>query len=153
MTRRWYWINIRPIMDQSGILQKIYFSETQNSSRNAWTSSLKVFMPMSHSITFLKYLSRALQRNPLFPKNFLTAGDWSLKIWSEDICVSPLQWVWAGQHRVTSATWSPVRQGWLQTWILRIKVYIKVANNYSSLKHPYLDRPSYLPQEMMGTWW
>ena len=69
---------------------------------------------------------RALQRNPLFPKNFLTAGDWSMKIWSEDITSSPLQWVWSGhestqncrfsflikykgQHKVTSAMWRPVR--------------------------------------------
>lgn len=27
----------------------------------------------------------ALQRNPFFPKNFLTAGDWVARIWSEDI--------------------------------------------------------------------
>ena len=71
---------------------------------------------------------RSLQRNPLFPKNFLTAGDWSMKIWSEDITTSPLQWVWSGnklsqntknsidnmpskqgEHKVTSAMWSPVR--------------------------------------------
>ena len=41
---------------------------------------------------------RSLQRNPLFPKNFLTAGDWSMKIWSEDITSSPLQWVWSGDN-------------------------------------------------------
>ena len=52
---------------------------------------------------------RALQRNPLFPKNFLTAGDRSIKVWSEDISVSPLQWIYSGQHKVTSALWSPVR--------------------------------------------
>lgn len=27
----------------------------------------------------------ALQRNPAFVKNFLTIGDWSAKIWSEDV--------------------------------------------------------------------
>ena len=27
----------------------------------------------------------ALQRNPFFPKNFLTVGDWTARIWSEDI--------------------------------------------------------------------
>ena len=69
---------------------------------------------------------RSLQRNPLFPKIFLTAGDWSMKIWSEDITSSPLQWVWSGdkmilpnhiifhlskpgEHKVTSAMWSPAR--------------------------------------------
>ena len=43
---------------------------------------------------------RSLQRNPLFPKNFLTAGDWSMKIWSEDITSSPLQWVWSGDKMI-----------------------------------------------------
>ena len=51
----------------------------------------------------------ALQRNPIFPKNFLSGGDWSLKVWSEDITVSPLLWVWSGAVRVTAAAWSPVR--------------------------------------------
>lgn len=27
----------------------------------------------------------ALQRNPFFPKNFLTVGDWTARIWSEEI--------------------------------------------------------------------
>lgn len=27
----------------------------------------------------------ALQRNPFFPKNFLTTGDWVTRVWSEDI--------------------------------------------------------------------
>ena len=52
---------------------------------------------------------RALQRNPCFPKNFLTVGDWSMKVWSEDITGSPLFWVWSGQEIVTSAAWSPAR--------------------------------------------
>ena len=52
---------------------------------------------------------RAVQRNPIFPKSFLSAGDWSIKVWSEDLTVSPLLWVWAGQVRLTAATWSPAR--------------------------------------------
>ena len=52
---------------------------------------------------------RALERNPSFPKNFLTVGDWSMKVWSEDITVSPLFWVWSGQDILTSALWSPAR--------------------------------------------
>ena len=51
----------------------------------------------------------ALQRNPIFPKNFLSAGDWSIKVWSEDMTSSPLLWVFSGQDRITAATWSPVR--------------------------------------------
>lgn len=34
----------------------------------------------------------ALQRNPFFPKNFLTVGDWTARIWSEDIKESSIMW-------------------------------------------------------------
>eukprot|EP00058_Branchiostoma_floridae_P010277 XP_002595765.1 hypothetical protein BRAFLDRAFT_275418 [Branchiostoma floridae] len=34
----------------------------------------------------------ALQRNPFFPKNFLTVGDWTARIWSEDIRESSIMW-------------------------------------------------------------
>ena len=72
---------------------------------------------------------RALERNPSFPKNFLTVGDWSMKVWSEDITVSPLFWVWSGQDILTSALWSPARpsvilatrmDGILMVWSLGI---------------------------------
>uniref|UniRef100_A0AAQ4RIS7 Dynein, axonemal, intermediate chain 2b n=1 Tax=Gasterosteus aculeatus aculeatus TaxID=481459 RepID=A0AAQ4RIS7_GASAC len=35
----------------------------------------------------------ALQRNPFFPKNFLTVGDWTARIWSEDIKESSIIFV------------------------------------------------------------
>lgn len=34
----------------------------------------------------------ALHRNPFFPKNFLTVGDWTARIWSEDIKESSIMW-------------------------------------------------------------
>lgn len=34
----------------------------------------------------------ALQRNPFFPKNFLTVADWTARIWSEDIKESSIMW-------------------------------------------------------------
>lgn len=34
----------------------------------------------------------ALQRNSFFPKNFLTVGDWTARIWSEDIKESSIMW-------------------------------------------------------------
>lgn len=34
----------------------------------------------------------ALQRNPFFPKNFLTVGDWTARIWSEDLRDSSIMW-------------------------------------------------------------
>ncbi|CAG9768193.1 unnamed protein product [Ceutorhynchus assimilis] len=51
----------------------------------------------------------ALQRNPAFVKNFLTIGDWSAKIWSEDCRESSI--IWTGFHKamLTSGAWSPTR--------------------------------------------
>ncbi|XP_060520250.1 dynein axonemal intermediate chain 2 isoform X2 [Cylas formicarius] len=51
----------------------------------------------------------ALQRNPAFVKNFLTVGDWSAKIWSEDCRESAI--IWTGFHRatLTDGVWSPTR--------------------------------------------
>ena len=34
----------------------------------------------------------ALQRNPFFPKNFLTVGDWTARIWAEEIRESSIMW-------------------------------------------------------------
>jgi dynein intermediate chain 2 len=34
----------------------------------------------------------ALQRNPFFPKNFLSVGDWTARIWSEDIRDDSIMW-------------------------------------------------------------
>lgn len=34
----------------------------------------------------------SLQRNPFFPKNFLSVGDWKARIWSEDIRESSIMW-------------------------------------------------------------
>ncbi|XP_023346915.1 dynein intermediate chain 3, ciliary [Eurytemora carolleeae] len=45
----------------------------------------------------------ALERNPCFPKNFLTVGDWCARIWSEDIKESAIMW-------------TSVQDGVLDTW-------------------------------------
>ncbi|XP_033127579.1 dynein intermediate chain 3, ciliary-like [Anneissia japonica] len=51
----------------------------------------------------------ALQRNPFFPKNFLTVGDWTARIWSEDIRDSSIMWTKYHQSYLTDGCWSPVR--------------------------------------------
>ncbi|KAM7384902.1 hypothetical protein PAMA_011998 [Pampus argenteus] len=51
----------------------------------------------------------ALQRNPFFPKNFLTIGDWTARIWSEDIKESSIMWTRYQMSYLTDACWSPVR--------------------------------------------
>nr|XP_043874818.1 dynein axonemal intermediate chain 2 [Solea senegalensis] len=51
----------------------------------------------------------ALQRNPFFPKNFLTVGDWTARIWSEDIKESSIMWTKYQMSFLMDACWSPVR--------------------------------------------
>uniref|UniRef100_A0A674PMN7 Dynein, axonemal, intermediate chain 2b n=2 Tax=Takifugu rubripes TaxID=31033 RepID=A0A674PMN7_TAKRU len=51
----------------------------------------------------------ALQRNPFFPKNFLTVGDWVTRIWSEDIKESSIMSTKYQTSRLMDACWSPVR--------------------------------------------
>lgn len=50
----------------------------------------------------------ALQRNPFFLKNFLTVGDWTAKIWIEDIRTPILSTRYHTSY-LTDASWSPTR--------------------------------------------
>ncbi|KAJ1536017.1 Dynein intermediate chain 2, axonemal, partial [Nowakowskiella sp. JEL0078] len=51
---------------------------------------------------------QALQRNPFFPKNFLTVGDWTAKIWVEDVRSSIMSTRY-GLSYLTDGCWSPTR--------------------------------------------
>uniref|UniRef100_A0ABI8ABA9 Dynein axonemal intermediate chain 2 n=1 Tax=Felis catus TaxID=9685 RepID=A0ABI8ABA9_FELCA len=51
----------------------------------------------------------ALQRNPFYPKNFLTVGDWTARIWSEDSRESSIMWTKYHMAYLTDGAWSPVR--------------------------------------------
>ncbi|KAF0294467.1 Dynein intermediate chain 3, ciliary [Amphibalanus amphitrite] len=50
-----------------------------------------------------------VQRNPAFLKNFITIGDWSAKVWSEDCKESAIFWTNPGEVRLTGGSWSPSR--------------------------------------------
>ncbi|XP_064423465.1 dynein axonemal intermediate chain 2 [Latimeria chalumnae] len=51
----------------------------------------------------------SLQRNPFFPKNFLTIGDWTGRIWSEETKESSIMWTKYHMCYLTDGYWSPVR--------------------------------------------
>ncbi|VDM16983.1 unnamed protein product [Hydatigera taeniaeformis] len=51
----------------------------------------------------------ALQRNPFFTKFFLSVGDWSARIWSEDMKDDPIMWTPYHDSGATDGCWSPVR--------------------------------------------
>jgi len=53
----------------------------------------------------------SLQRNPIFPKMFLSVGDWSAKIFSEDIRDAAIYSTPSQQFNFTSSCWSPTRPG------------------------------------------
>ncbi|KAM6111115.1 dynein axonemal intermediate chain 2 [Pterocles gutturalis] len=51
----------------------------------------------------------ALARNPFCPKIFLTVGDWTARIWSEEIKESPIMWTKYHLSYLTDGCWSAVR--------------------------------------------
>lgn len=52
---------------------------------------------------------RSLERNPVFAKNFLTVGDFRIKVWSEECRDNPIIWTKNHQFDVACATWSRTR--------------------------------------------
>ncbi|KAL7302807.1 hypothetical protein TKK_0004846 [Trichogramma kaykai] len=51
----------------------------------------------------------SVERNPTFPKNFLTVGDWTARIWSEDCRESCILWTPSHDVLLTNGMWSPTR--------------------------------------------
>ncbi|KAF6093358.1 dynein axonemal intermediate chain 2 [Phyllostomus discolor] len=74
-------------------------------NRKAKTSAEKIVCTFSghHGPVY------ALQRNPFYPKNFLTVGDWTARIWSEDSRESSIMWTKYHMAYLTDGAWSPVR--------------------------------------------
>ena len=52
----------------------------------------------------------SIQRNPFFPKFFLTIGDWTARIWMEDI-KTPVMTTKYHSEYLTAGCWSPSRPG------------------------------------------
>lgn len=53
----------------------------------------------------------SLERNPFYPKYFLSIGDWTARVWSEDAKESPIIWSRYSEKPLTDGCWSPVRPG------------------------------------------
>lgn len=51
----------------------------------------------------------AITRNPNFLKNFLTVGDWTARIWSEDCRESSIIWTKHQPAILTDGVWSPTK--------------------------------------------
>ena len=50
-----------------------------------------------------------VDRNPFYPKNFLTIGDTTCKIWCEDLKTSAIMWMKPSVARLTGGGWSPTK--------------------------------------------
>jgi dynein intermediate chain 2 len=53
----------------------------------------------------------ACERNPFFPKYFLTVGDWSMRTWCEDVKESSVLWTKFHDCNLTAGAWSTTRPG------------------------------------------
>lgn len=51
----------------------------------------------------------SLQRNPGFLKNFLTVGDYTARVWSEDCRESSILWTPPQRRKLSAGCWSPTR--------------------------------------------
>eukprot|EP01013_Petalomonas_cantuscygni_P020238 TRINITY_DN3847_c0_g1_i1.p1 TRINITY_DN3847_c0_g1~~TRINITY_DN3847_c0_g1_i1.p1 ORF type:complete len:694 (-),score=169.68 TRINITY_DN3847_c0_g1_i1:610-2691(-) len=56
----------------------------------------------------------AVMRNPMFPKTFLTAGDWRVHLWSDDLRLPVVSTPYCDAY-LTGASWHPVRPGVFMT--------------------------------------
>lgn len=72
---------------------------------------------------------RSIQRNPMHTKFFLTVGDWTAKIWSEDI-KSPIVTTRYHEAYATSGCWSPTRPGVF--YITRLDGAVDIWDLYQS---------------------
>ncbi|XP_037801977.1 dynein intermediate chain 3, ciliary-like [Penaeus monodon] len=57
----------------------------------------------------------AIQRNPFLLKNFMTIGDWTIKLWAEDFKESPILWTKPSPSQMRSGCWSATRSSVLFT--------------------------------------
>jgi dynein intermediate chain 2 len=57
----------------------------------------------------------AVERNPFYPKYFLTIGDWTMRVWSEDVKESSIIWSEYDRSHLLSGCWSTSRPGVLFT--------------------------------------
>nr|XP_040124617.1 dynein intermediate chain 2, axonemal [Ictidomys tridecemlineatus] len=92
----------------------------------------------------------ALQRNPFYPKNFLTVGDWTARIWSEDSRESSIMWTKYHMAYLTDGAWSPVRpavffttkmDGTLDIWDFVFKQCDPALSLKAGVLRPCADRP------------
>ncbi|XP_043465587.1 dynein axonemal intermediate chain 2 isoform X4 [Leptopilina heterotoma] len=93
----------------------------------------------------------SVERNPTFVKNFLTVGDWTARIWSEDCRESCIVWTPGHRDLLTGGVWSTTRfsvffitkvDGTLDVWDLIVQqdspvLSVKVCDNSLTSIRPH----------------
>jgi dynein intermediate chain 2 len=69
----------------------------------------------------------ALQRNPFAPKYFMSVGDWTSKIWSEELKTPIMQTKYHDSY-LTDGCWSPQRPGLF--YLTRMDGFIDIWDFY-----------------------
>lgn len=82
---------------------KIYYASQIVNAPNAITKSIP-FQINTHLGPVC-----SIARNPSFLKNFLTVGDWTARIWSEDCRESSIIWTKHQSVLLTDGIWSPTK--------------------------------------------
>lgn len=78
----------------------------------------------------------AVDRNPFYPKNFLTIGDTTCRIWCEDLKTSSIMWMKPSAARLTGGAWSPTKISVFFT--TRVDGYVEVWDFLHNHKVPIL---------------
>lgn len=75
---------------------------------------------------------KALHRSPCIVKMFITCGDWTINLWSDDVHISPIITGCPQRHQINDVVWSPQRNssfmsitsdGWYHYWDILRKVH------------------------------
>lgn len=70
----------------------------------------------------------SLVRSPIFPKYLLSVGDWTARVWNEDL-KSPIMSTKYGSVQLTSAKWSPKRLAVLPPQFQVLVLWHTMGNN------------------------
>jgi hypothetical protein len=80
-------------------------------------------------------------RNPFFPKYFLSVGDWTWRVWNEDLRSPLLVSPYAAAY-LSSGTWSPTRPGGhvAQQWCVRVEAAVHTVQGETVCTAPASSR-------------
>ncbi|RXG61157.1 Dynein intermediate chain 3, ciliary [Armadillidium vulgare] len=105
---------------------KLGYKDTRITSYKGYKGNDHISFPTQVCVTLLTYLQFTLFREIRFSRRiFMTVGDWTIKIWTEDFKESAVLWTTPSSTPLRGGCWSPTRgsialsvncSGALQVW-------------------------------------